>query len=222
MKNERSGAGRGHKLVVLLLLLVVFLLAAISCALALRVYRGPNTSPAGRWRMRVDLTETARARANGWLQRADLGERVDTADALIPIQVGVLLELTPEGGWSREVEESSLAAAEKEAENALAASLRELLLLRFADAGRAAGTPEDAEARFQKAVGMSSAQYLESYGPRLLPTPEELRETYEGSGSYEIDGQRMRIDGQPVRCLVDDGVMALVRDGKTEVYERAN
>ena len=69
---------------------------------------------------------------------------------------------------------------------------------------------------------MSSNQYLESYGPRLLPTLEELRETYEGSGSYEIDGQRMRIDGQPVRCLVDDGVMALVRDGKTEVYERAN
>ncbi len=222
MKNERSGAGRGHKLVVLLLLLVVFLLAAISCALALRVYKGPNTSPVGRWRMYVDLTETARARANGWLQRAELGERVDASDALPPIRVGVLLELTRDGGWRREVEENSLEAAEKEAENALAAALRELLLLRIADAGRAAGTPEDAETRFQKAIGMSSAQYLESYGPRLLPTPDELRESYEGSGSYEIDGQRMRIDGQPVRCIVDDGVMALVREEKTEVYERAN
>lgn len=222
MKNERSGAGRGHKLVVLLLLLVVFLLAAISCALALRVYKGPNTSPAGRWRLYVDLTETARARANGWLQRAELGERVDAADRLPPIRVGVLLELTPDGGWRREVEESSLEAAEKEAENALAAALRELLLLRFADAGRAAGTPEDAEMRFQKAIGMSSLQYLESYGPRLLPTLDQLRESYEGSGSYEIDGQRMRIDGQPVRCIVDDGVMALVREEKTEVYERAN
>lgn len=222
MKNERSGAGRGYKLVVLLLLLVVFLLAAISCALALRVYKGPNTSPAGRWRLYVDLTETARARANGWLQRAELGERVDTADRLPPIRVGVLLELTPDGGWRREVEESSLEAAEKEAENALAAALRELLLLRFADAGRAAGTPEDAETRFQKAIGMSSLQYLESYGPRLLPTLDQLRESYEGSGSYEIDGQRMRIDGQPVRCIVDDGVMALVWDEKTEVYERAN
>lgn len=222
MKNERSGAGRGHKLVVLLLLLVVFLLAAISCALALRIYKGPNTSPVGRWRMYVDLTETARVRANGWLQRAELGERVDAADALPPIRVGVLLELTPDGGWRREVEENSLEAAEKEAEDALAAALRELLLLRIADAGRAAGTPEDAETRFQKAIGMSSAQYLESYGPRLLPTPDELRESYEGSGSYEIDGQRMRIDGQPVRCIVDDGVMALVREEKTEVYERAN
>lgn len=222
MKNERSGAGRGHKLVVLLLLLVVFLLAAISCALALRIYKGPNTSPVGRWRMYVDLTETARARANGWLQRAELGERVDASDALPPIRVGVLLELTPDGGWRREVEENSLEAAEKEAENALAAALRELLLLRIADAGRAAGTPEDAETRFQKAIGMSSVQYLESYGPRLLPTPDELRESYEGSGSYEIDGQRMRIDGQPVRCIVDDGVMALVREEKTEVYERAN
>ena len=32
----------------------------------------------------------------------------------------------------------------------------------------------------------------------------------------------MPIDGQPVRCIVDDGVMALVREEKTEVYERAN
>ena len=222
MKNERSGAGRGHKLVVLLLLLVVFLLAAISCALALRVYRGPNTSPAGLWRMNVDLTETARARANGWLQKAELGDRTDTGDTLPSIQVGVLLRMTGDGQWSREVDEESLAAAENEARNALAASLRELLLLRIADAGRPAGTSEEAEKRIESAIGMSSADYLAAYGPRLLPTAEELREAYAGSGSYEIDGQRIRFDGQPARCVVDDGVMVLLRDTKTEVYERAN
>ena len=222
MKSQHSGEGRGHKLIVLLLLLVVFLLAAISCALAIRVYRGPNTSPVGQWRMKVDLSETARARANGWLQKAELGERVDVGEALPPIQADVLLEITPDGRWSREVDEQSLAAAEAEAKDALAAALRKLLLLRIEDAGRPAGSAEEAETRIQNAIGMTTVQYLEARGPQLLPTAEELRGAYEGGGSYEIDGQRIRLDGQPARCIVDDGMLALVWDTRTEVYVRAN
>ncbi len=219
MKNRRGA--KGYRLVVLMLLAVCMILAAISCTLALRLYARTDPVLIGSWRMRVDLTEGARMRANAWLREAELGDRIDAGDALPRLEATVLLTLGKDGVWTRRLEESSVDAARVQAEEALAVSLRELLRLRTAEAGREAGSAEQAETRIQNALGMSTEHYLEAYGPALLPDIAQLHGRFEGSGSYEIEGHTLRLDGRTARYLADERLLVLDGEDGTEVYERA-
>jgi len=218
---RQSKGGAGHRVLVVLLLLVIVLLAAISCALALRLWRRSDPRLIGTWRMQADFTVQARERANGWLRGAELGERADAAAYLEPVQIPVELKLREDGTWTREADTEKLAAAEAAARKALAAALGELVCLRIRDAGRPEETAAGAEKRIEAALGMSAEDYLAAYGPALLPTAEELRASYDGSGGYTVEGPYLRLEGQEAaRYLADDGLLVLRRDEGTEVYTR--
>ena len=221
MSNGKRRGGRAHRLVVLLLLAVCLALASIACALALRLYQRSDPALIGRWRLRVELTDAVRLRANNWLREAELGERVDAGDALPDIRVDVLLTLGEDGNWTRRVEETSYEAAKREAEKALAVSLGELVRLRTADAGREPGNAELTEARIERVIGMSTERWLADYGPALLPALSELRSAYDGSGTYRIEGHSLRFDGQTARFLADERLLVIDGETRTEVYERA-
>ena len=218
MSKEKS---RGRSAIVILLLLVILALAAISCVLALRLYRRADPRLTGTWSMQADLTDTARRRADAWLQRAALGEEVPAADYLPRLGVTVRLTLREDGTWTRQIEDADYDAALLKAQQGLAKALTELLRLRIADAGRPPETAEQAEARITAAIGMSSEAYMRAHGPALLPGLEELRAFYNGAGRYSLEGQVLRLDGEPLRCLVDDGLLVLIGAEGTEVYERA-
>ena len=94
---------RGGRAVVILLLLVILALAVISGLLALKLSRREEPRLAGVWQMRAELTDTARTRADTWLQRAAMGEQVPAADYLPPLSVTVRLTLSKDGSWSREI-----------------------------------------------------------------------------------------------------------------------
>jgi hypothetical protein len=222
MHRERNGTGRGRRIIILLLLSVIFLLAAISCVLALQLYRRSDPKLTGSWRMQVNLSEIARARANAWLGQAELGDQVDLADAMPMLFADVNLTLREDGSWSRSLDEDSYALAEKAANSALAESLRRLLCLRLKEAGRTAGTAEEAEKHIERAIGMSSERYLAEYGPALLPKPEELQSFYDGSGTWQVEGRHISFDGKTgMRYLADDSLLLLYGEGRTEVYARA-
>ena len=213
---------RGQRVIVILLMAVTLLMAALSCALALQMYRRTNPTLIGTWRMRVDLTETARIRANAWLREAELGDRVDTGDRLPPLSVDLVLELRSDRSWTRSVDTGTLAYAEREARKALSASLAELVCLRVDDAGRPAVSEEEAAERIVSVLGMSAEDYLAAYGPALLPDVRELRERYEGSGRYQVEGPRIRFDdGLPARYMADDALLVIDAEEGTEVYARA-
>ena len=146
--------GRGHRVIVILLLLVILALAVIAGLLALKLSRREDPRLAGVWQMRADLTETARTRADTWLQRAAMGEQVPAAEYLPALSVTVRLTLSPDGSWSREIRDGEYESARSAAERGLAKALRELLCLRIADAGRPSETAAEAERRVQRVLGM--------------------------------------------------------------------
>ena len=221
MHKEKKS--RGHKLIVLLLLFVILLLSAIACGLSLQLYRRSDPALAGHWRMELNMTETAAARANVWLQSAALGARVDAGDYMPPLRVNVDLRLNKDGSWSRSLDASSLAAAEKQAEAALHDALRELLRLRIEDAGRPVETDAELEARMEDAAGMDVDSYLADYGPALLPGADALRAQYDGGGSFQVEGVHIRFEGMDdARYLADDALLVLEYADRTEVYRRAN
>lgn len=220
MHKEKKS--RGHKVIILLLLFVILLLSAIACGLSLRLYRRSDPMLAGLWRMELDMTDTACARANAWLQTADLGDQVDAAAFMPPLRVRVELRLNADGSWSRSLDAESLDAAEKLAEAALSDALRELLRLRIESAGRPVEADSKLDARLEEAAGMTVDAYLAEYGPALLPDASALRTRYDGGGNFQVEGVHIRFEGQDdARYLADDALLVLEYLDRTEVYARA-
>lgn len=220
MHKEKKG--RGHRLIVLLLLSVIVLLSAIACGLSLRLYRRSDPKLAGRWQMELDMTDSACARANAWLQAARLGSLVDVGAYMPPLRVYVELRLNTDGSWSRSPDTASLTAAEKQAETALHNALRELLRLRIENAGRPVEADAKLEKRLEDAAGLPLDRYFAEYGPALLPDADTLRARYEGGGSFQIEGVHIRFEGQDdARYLADDAILVLEYADRTEVYRRA-
>ena len=212
---------RGHRIIVILLLLVILALAVIAGLLALKLSRREDTRLTGVWQMRAELTDTARSRADTWLQRAALGEQVPAAEYLPTLSVTVRLTLSADGRWSREIRDGEYESARTAAERGLAKALRELLCLRIADAGRPPETAAEAEARIQRVLGMSTEDYMRDYGPALLPPLSQMHAVYDGSGAYLADGETINFDGEAVRYLMDGELLVLLRPEGAEVYERA-
>lgn len=220
MAKEKKS--RGHKLIVLLLLFVILLLAAISCALSLRLYKRSDPSLAGHWQMELVLTDNASARANLWLHAAALGDQVYAETYMPKLTAHIDLYLNEDGSWSRSLDEASLDAAREKAESALGDALRELARLRIESAGRPVGTDQELDTRLADAAGMPLERYLAEYGPRLLPAADELRAQYDSSGSYQIEGVHLHFDGlDDARYLADDALLVLEFVDRTEVYRRA-
>ena len=212
---------RGHRIIVILLLLVILALAVIAGLLALKLSRREDPRLTGVWQMRAELTDTARSRADTWLQRAALGEQVPAAEYLPTLSVTVRLTLSADGSWSREIRDGEYESARTAAERGLAKALRELLCLRIADAGRPPETAAEAEARIQRVLGMSTEDYMREYGPALLPPLSQMHAVYDGSGMYHADGETISFDGESVRYLMDGQFLVLLRPEGAEVYERA-
>ena len=212
---------RGHRIIVILLLLVILALAVIAGLLALKLSRREDPRLTGLWQMRAELTDTARSRADTWLQRAALGEQVPAAEYLPTLSVTVRLTLSADGSWSREIRDGEYESARTAAERGLAKALRELLCLRIADAGCPPETAAEAEARIQRVLGMSTEDYMREYGPALLPPLSQMHAVYDGSGMYHADGETISFDGESVRYLMDGQFLVLLRPEGAEVYERA-
>ncbi len=222
MPSKRSRARKRNNWIILLLLTVVFLLAALSCVLLLRLNRAETADVTGKWLMRLDLTERARGCAELWLRGAELGDRVDIGAGLPRLEIKVLLSLQADGSWTRRLDSASYESAQENASRALADALHALLLLRLEDAGLAADSEADTQAHFRQAVGMDPGEYLALCGPQLLPAREELERRYSGGGSYAVVGGELLFDGRERADFILAGdFLILSRDGGREVYERA-
>ena len=216
----KTGRNKGSGRFALVLFLVFLLLLGLAACLILQRLQSPSRAVVGRWRMELDCTDDAVSRAERWLRDAKLGDQVDAAAYFPALHVDVILTLRRDGSWERSLDEASYAAAQSAAVDGMAASARQLLRLRVAATGRGGGPDEYAEQLMQDALGMSSSAYFASYGPQLLPSPDQLREHWNGSGAWTIADGRIDLGGGPVDFLVGDSLLVLSGPEGTEVYAR--
>jgi len=224
VKSRRNGdasRGRGKKrssapLIVILLLVLATVIAG---GIFFFLMQKPERKLPGVWRAEIDLTESVRAEAESWLAAAESGDRISIRETMGEIRVGVILTLNADGSWSQSVDTASYEEASDAAYAALSEGLRELLLLRIEAAGREAGSAEEAEALIAETIGMSTEEYLRTYGPALLPPEEEFRSAYEGGGTYTAEGNVLQRD-ETEEYLVSEDMLVITGGGETQVYHR--
>ena len=216
----KTGGNKGSGRFALVLFLVFLLLLGLTACLILQRLQSPSRAVVGRWRMELDYTDYTAARAERWLRDAQLGDQVAAAEYFPALHVDVLFTLRRDGSWERSLDEASYEAARAAAVDGMAASARQLLRLRVAATGRGGGPDEYAEQLMRDALGISSSAYFASYGPQLLPSPEELRGRWAGSGKWTIADGRIDLGGGPVDFLIGDRLLVLTGSDGTEVYAR--
>lgn len=198
-----------------LLLLTVSVFAVL--LLYMHFFAPGDENLSGEWTADVDMAEQATAMAFSWLQDIE-GVSISMADMELymqdlTIQVNLTMQQTADSGgiFECEVSPESYDACRRAAYEGLAAAFQDILAQRLQMAGYAGGTDtESIEALVNETFGMPMVSYLLSYGPKLLPSLEDLQAEYDGSGSYEVTENlltRHFDDGQPV-------------DTKTEHYIR--
>lgn len=173
---------------------LVFLTLAISTALLsyLHFFASEDEALTGAWTADLDMTEHAAVAAYNWLRDIE-GVSVSLEDLEacmqnLTIRVNLTFEQTArsEGTFRCSVSPESYDACKQAAYGAFAATFQELLAERLHMAGYTGSMDGEAlEALVAETFGISTEEYLLSYGAELLPPLEALQIVYDGSGTYE-------------------------------------
>lgn len=216
-KRKKKKRRRGG---FLTLFLIVLLMVVIAGGALFWWIGRPERKLPGHWQRNVDFTASGRMYAREWLMAAEGGADYDPAAYIPELSVTVELVLGEDGTWSGRVDEDSYNEAVQKAYRGLEDSFEDLLITRVQASGREMESREEAAQSIAETIGMSCAEYLRTYGPKLLPDLEELQAQYNGSGSWSAEKGVLLRDGSGEAYLINTDLLVLSGTEGTEVYYR--
>ena len=209
--------------------LFLFLITFTALLSYLHFFASDDKDLSGNWTAKLDMTKQSAVTALSWLQDIEavsisLEDMEDYMQGLT-IEVNITLEQTgnSEGTFHCNILPESYDACNQAAYEAFAAAFEELLTERLLMAGYTGNTDKETiEELVTETFGMSTVSYLKSYGPRLLPSLEDLQAQYEGSGTYKTaEGilTRQFDDGQAVTTKTENYIR---KDSSLILYEESD
>ncbi|MCR5399414.1 MAG: serine hydrolase [Lachnospiraceae bacterium] len=211
MSREGSGERKTRKSSINIALAILILTIGVAIASVALIYlTDPRKRLYGTWSTDVEMGSEAHTHASVWLSSAVRGAEIDMSGYMDDITVATLLRINDDGTWSYNVDEGSYAAAKEQAYNGMAAALKALVVLRAQGYGVQLHDDEAAENLICEKTGMSSVEYLKSYGPVLVTNLDSLREQYDKSGTFLADRDRIIINDElTVDYMVNNRMLAI-------------
>lgn len=173
-------------------LLFLTLCASTALLVYLHFFASNDKDLSGEWTTDLDMTQQAAVTAFSWLQEIEAVsvslEDMESYMQDLTITVNLTLEQTEHsaGSFQCNISPESYDACNQAAYEEFAMAFQELLAERLHMAGYTGSTDMEAmEVLVNETFGMSTVSYLMSYGPKLLPSLEDLQAVYDGSGTYE-------------------------------------
>ena len=213
-KKRRRGSG------LLVLFLFVLLIVVVAGGLGIWWLQRPERKLPGHWHRAVEYTQEANLAAKEWLMAAEGGAEIDLSTYMGTINIGTDLILGKDGSWSMTLDEASYEAAKQQAYTALEQAFEDLLIARMQSAGREIESREEAAAAIRDTIGMDCMEYLKTYGPELLMPLEEMKQQYNGSGSWRAEKSVLIRDNRGEAFLINTDLLVLSGQNGTEVYYR--
>lgn len=173
-------------------LLFLTLCSSTALLVYLHFFASNDKDLSGEWTTNLDMTQQAAVTAFSWLQEIEAVsvslEDMESYMQDLTITVNLTLEQTEHsaGAFQCNISPESYDACNQAAYEGFAMAFQELLAERLHMAGYTGSTDMEAmEVLVTETFGMSTVSYLMSYGPKLLPSLEDLQAVYDGSGTYE-------------------------------------
>lgn len=162
---------------------VTILLFVITCSLFVACQK--KVVEVGSYDDSLNLDEYVNMSAHDWLSDAVLGSEVDTYQYLDIPSVSINVVLMSDNSFVKSIDEESYNICLDAAYDGLAKAFRDLIRKRMFVAELDGNiTDEEIDSILMDEIGMPLDQYLREYGPKLLPSLEEIREDYDVSGAF--------------------------------------
>ncbi len=213
-KKKTSKAGS-----IILSLLILLCVAGF----AFYYFLGNSFLIKGNWTGSIDYSESVSESIKNYLRDVDGSENINVDDAVGNINITTSFRIESSDKFEKTIDEESYKAALGSAENSLKAVMQELLTSKL----QAMEVQTDAtiDELIQEMLGMSLEEYLNQYGPQLLPSFKDIAAEENRSGTYEYSRNSLKLsclDGTiyDVRYLVSDEMLVLSIDGKEYIYKK--
>lgn len=176
-----------------------------------------------KWGRNIDLTNQVVSKASEWIGVARMGDEVDVSLYVPEIKASVVLSFDNAGNWTETLDEESLNRCNELANAAIKDAFMAVLSKRLDAAGC---TESDIDSLVVSALGMSLDDYFKEYGPKLLPTYEELAGDVSKAGHYKLKGGKLyrsfdvyvaAVDGVEEDFICNSSALAIASEGDEAV-----
>lgn len=218
-KKKRRRSAMPAVIILTVLLLVVITLAAIW------YFMGNSLALAGEWEREIDLTAQVTENISEYITSASYGEEINVTEYIDQIKVVSHLSISKDGEWKENVDIDSYEAARGKAREALKSAVTDLLSKRITDSY--IDTDKSIDELVSEAVGMELTAYLEKYGPKLMPTYEELMEKYGSNMGYSAGRESLVLSSvltgdREYTYMSARGVLVVDGVNETIVYHKSD
>ena len=181
-KSRKSNSG----LVVVIVILILIIITA-GALYYFKYFYAEERKHVGNWARQADVTDYVTESMAKWLADASLANSVNYGDAKASIKVK--LNVSGDGKYVETFDDASYEAAKNAAKEVAIVGLTSFLENRLEAAGVSGEkTGKTVDELIQESIGMSVSDYLDNYGPELLPPSDVLREKILINGTYTVDG----------------------------------
>ena len=152
----------------------------------------------GEWYRQIDMTNEIKDEISKYLDTATMGEEIDVDKYLDSVVFESHLTVTEEGTITEAIDETTYLEAKKAANAALEAMVTDLIKLRV-ESNYIESTMTPGEL-VKDTFDIELSDYLKEYGPKLMPSMDELNAEYGLNASYIADRETRR--GTHARSLI--------------------
>lgn len=145
----------------------------------------------GQWHRTIDVTDDVSAGIKGYLREVLSEEEIAECSLPDKIEIDSVLIISKDGIMTESVDEVSYYDAQQAAKEALTDAVIKVIEDKMQKTY--IETDMTTQELIKEATGMEISDYLEKYGPRMMPSMDELNDAYGMNASYTADRTNIEI-----------------------------
>lgn len=178
----------------------------------------------GEWVREIDITDRVISAAEEYLQTAAYGDEIDTSAYFADIKVTSILTVTKDGSLAEVIDTESYNQAQDKCKSGLEAAVKDLIAKRIENTY--IETNKSVDELVNETFKISLSEYLNQYGPVLMPDISEMESAYGRNASYEASREQIVItyadaDVHSCNYAIAHGMLVVdYNDGAVVYHER--
>ena len=145
----------------------------------------------GEWHRSIDLTDDVRRNMEDYLRGVLTEDEILECDFPASVEVDSKLVISKEGKMTERIDETSyydaMTVTKEALKTAVVKTVEDKLKKSYIE------TDMTVEELVKEATGMELTDYLEKYGPKMMPTMDELSDLYGMDAEYSADRSSLNI-----------------------------
>ncbi|MBP5309947.1 MAG: hypothetical protein J6Z05_04920 [Lachnospiraceae bacterium] len=203
--------------------LIIMMFLAVIGAGAFFYINANRIGLVGEWHRTVDVTDEVADSIKAYLREVLSEEEIDEISLPDKIEIDSILIISKDGTMTESVDEVSYYDAQQIAKEALTDAVIHVIEDKMQKTY--IETDMTTQELIKEATGMELSDYLDKYGPRMMPSMDELNESYGMNAAYTADRTNIEIargaDTEKCDYALSHGMLVIDHTVNAAVYHKS-